>query len=229
MEVISVNKEAGSVIPKAVVSLRMSPGLIIPMTLNLKDMSNLPLPKGHSLDKLSERKLKELIAYAEHKFSYNSKSVVGIYDQFCRFLSTECDKLLNPVFRDSLTTEQMSELKGFIKDCHGQLERKACVFPGTVKDAISFQYHDGFNHLTRDDDFIAVRCGDKIVSIIALPGNDFNDLKKFLLAGGEKVLSPENVVNFRKAVRLMKRDKAFELAQRRTKKVFSSGLSLFKK
>ena len=77
----------------------------------------------------------------------------------------------------------------------------AGVWPKDYKQALAYiyEYHDGFNHLTRDDDFLAVRCGDHVVEKIYLPGNDLNDLKAFLKAGGDRVLSLENVAKFRKA------------------------------
>jgi hypothetical protein len=106
-----------------------------------------------------------------------------------------------------LTPEEIRELKVDVRRANRELAVKAGVDPAVFRQAVSYQYHDGFHHLTRDDDFIAVRCGNRIVGIIALPGNDRNEVKRFLKAARGRMFEPSNLADVKRAVREVKKSR----------------------
>lgn len=184
------------------------------LKLDLRAIGNEPLLSGSRIGELGEKRLKALIEYVDHGFRPDPASSLTWREQFCRALAGAGDSHL--LRRTELTPGQLKEVRAAVRDINLSLAMAArAVDPASAfRSAVTYQYHDGFNHLTRDDDFIAVRSGDRIVAIIALPGNDYNELKKFLKAGGDRVLSPENVQAFRRALAAAKKAEMAKMLRR---------------
>lgn len=192
-------------------------GVSVKLNLDMKDIKSEPLLQGTRLGSIPKKSLKLFLEYADHRFRLDPKSPVPWKEQFCRFLGKECEAFLGAA--RTMTPAQLKELVKGVREANMSLVKAAGVMPDDYKralQAVSFSYHDGFNHFTRDDDFIAVRCGNKIVSIIALPGNDHNEAKKFLKMGGDRILEPQNVAKLRKAVAAARRMKMSELLNRKS-------------
>lgn len=209
----------------AMVQLSLN-GVSVNLNLDLRNIKSEALLKDSRLGELDPRRLKALLEYVDHGFRLDPKSAVPWKEQFCRKLLKECDTLLRlPV---TLTPEQLEALRKEVNGVNLSLVNAAKKLPDDYRAAVKLTavYHDGFNHLTRDDDFIALRAGGRIVSIIPLPGNDFNELKKFLKAGGDRVLSPENVAKFKEAVAEAKRQNTMELLNRKVERKPFSGLKI---
>lgn len=191
-------------------------GVSLNLNLDLDNLRNEPLLKDSRVVGLSPKRLKALLEYVDHVFKVDPKSVLPWKDQFLKRLDRECEALLSlPV---KLSPEQLADVRRYVKETNAGLEKALAAAPGSIGLALEFQYHDGFNHLTRDDDFIAVRCGGRIVSIIPLPGNDYNEVKTFLKAGGDRVLDPANVEAFRRALIHARKMDARRLVRKVTEK-----------
>lgn len=209
----------------AMVQLSLN-GVSVNVNLDLRNIKSEALLKDSRLGELDSKRLKALLEYVDHGFKLDPKSSVPWKEQFCRKLAKECDALLSlPVM---LTPEQLKALRKGVNEVNLSLVNAAKKLPDDYKAAVKLtaMYHDGFNHLTRDDDFIALRAGNRVVSIIPLQGNDYNELKKFLKAGGDRVLDPENVVKFKKAVAEVKRQNTQELLNRKVERKPWSGLKI---
>lgn len=195
-------------------TLKLSLGNVsVPVTIDLFDLSTEPVLGKSLLQRLDLRRRRAFLEYADACFKLDKLSPVPWRDQFCTFLAKESDRILSlPV---KVSSAELRELMDYVRNVRRQLVADAGVHREEFGEALCYQYHDGFNHLTRDDDFFAVFCGNRIVSIIPLPGNDYNELKKFLMAGSDQVLSPENVVALHKAVMEMRKSKLAKLAKRR--------------
>lgn len=201
-------------------------GVSVNVHLDLKNIKSEFLLRDSRLDKLSPKRLKALLEYSDHTFKLDPKSPVPWKEQFCRKLSRDCDMLLSlPVL---LTAAEIAQLRQSIKQTHLSLINVAKVLPDDFKKAqkLSYYYFDGFHHLTRDDDFLAVRKGNQIVSIIPLPGNDFNELKKFLEAGGKKVLEQDNIQLFKSAVKEVHKLDTQLLLEKTVTRTVTMGLKL---
>lgn len=174
-------------------------GVSMSVRLDLKDILSEPLLRDSRLGELDPKRLKALVEYVDHRFKLDRRSSLPWKEQFCRALVKECGDLLSlPV---KLTPEEIRELKVDVRRTNRELAAAAKVEPDKFRKALTYQYHDGFHHLTRDDDFIAVRCGDRIVGIIALPGNDRNEVKRFIRAARGRMFEPRNLADVRRAVR----------------------------
>ena len=207
----------------AVIKLSLN-GVYLNLNLSLGDIRSEALLQDSRLGELGPKRLKALLEYVDHRFEVDPRSPIPWKEQFCRALAKECDALLSlPV---KLTPEQLREVRRAVRETNVSLERAAQAAPGALGLALEFQYHDGFNHLTRDDDFIAVRRGGRIVGVIALPGNDYNEVKKFLMAGGDRVLDPTNVECFRAALRHARKMDALRLTGRVSRRVVSAGIKI---
>lgn len=209
----------------AMVQLSLN-GVSVNLNLDLRNIKSEALLKDSRLGELDPKRLKALLEYVDYGFKLDPKSAVPWKEQFCRKLAKECDALLSlPV---TLTPEQLKALRKGVTDVNMSLVNAAKKLPDDYKAAVKItaMYHDGFNHLTRDDDFIALRAGGRIVSIIPLQGNDYNELKKFLKMGGDRVLSPENVDRFLRSVAEAKRLKTQDLLSRKVERKPSFGLKI---
>lgn len=191
--------------------------------VDLRNIGSEPLLKGSRVGELDPKRLKALLEYVVHGMKVDMSSPGTWKAQLCRKFAKECDALLSrPV---TLTLEQLTQIRKEVNGVNLSLVNAAKKLPDDYRAAVKLTavYHDGFNHLTRDDDFIALRAGGRIVSIIPLQGNDYNELKKFLKMGGDRVLSPENVDRFLRSVAEAKRQNTMELLNRKVeRKPFSS-------
>ena len=185
--------------------------------LDLRNIGNEPLLKGTGLDTLSLKRLYAFLEYADHKFRVDARNPLPWKEQFlgafvamwralgtkaCCVTAVELAALRKGVF----VTNQALALQG---GAEGVKE---------FRETLSYQYHDGFDHMTRDDDFFAVRCGNRIVEIIPLPGNDYNELKSFIRNASRRILERENIERFRAACCEMRKSRAAKLANREVKK-----------
>lgn len=201
-------------------------GVSVNVHLDLKNIKSEALLKDSRLDRLSSKRLKALLEYSDHTFKIDPKSSVPWKEQFLRKLSRDCDMILSlPV---TLSTADIAQLRKSMKETNLSLVKAAKALPDDFKKAqkLSFQYHDGFHHLTRDDDFFAVRQGNRIVSIIPLPGNDFNEVKRFLEAGSRRVLSEQNIGLFRFVVKEVHRLDTKSLLEKTATRTASTSLKL---
>jgi hypothetical protein len=197
----------------AVIHLSLA-GVSMPVSLDLRDIRSEPLLRDSRLGELSPKRLKALLEYVDHGFRLDPKSPVPWKEQFCSALSKACSDLLSAPVR--LTADQVAQLPALVRAANLSVP-KALGVPDPAKAfdmAVSYDYHDGFRHMTRDDDFIAVRRGGRIVGIIALPGNDWNDLINFLKDGGHKLVDPENLDQFRKAYSAARKAHTLDLLSR---------------
>ena len=201
-------------------------GVSVNVHIDMNNIRKEHLLQNSRLSELSPKRLVSLLEFTDHTFKVDPKSVVPWRDQFLMRLSKNCDELLS--LPKTLSVAEMDYIRKTVKDSNMSLAKAAKVVPEMVHKAqkISYQYHDGFNHLTRDDDFIAVRAGRRIVGMIPLPGNDFNELKKFLKLGGDRVLEPENVAKFLKAVKEVKRNEAMQVIEKHVSKKSSFSLKI---
>ena len=212
------------------VEVRMSfRGVSSVFRANLMTLGNDPLMKGSGIGDLSPTKLRALLEYTDHRFRVDPKSPLRWEEQFKKSLSKDCRDLL--LAKVLMTPEELRTLMACVHGMNAKMaiEAGARDIAHKVEEVIDYQYHDGFNHMTRDDDFIAVRRGGRVVSIIALPGNDFNEMKKFLKAGGDLMLTPENIEGFRKYMHDYKKAKAYALANMKVEREVKVGISLTRK
>lgn len=191
-------------------------GTSVNLNLDMRNIKSEPLLKDSRLNELTMTNLKGLLEYVDHHFKVDPKSALPWKEQYCMALAKECEKLLKAI--KTLSPQHFEELSALVDDkvlqVRSDLLKAAKVRPEMYAPAVSYQYHDGFNHMTRDDDFIAVRRGNKVIGIIALPGNDYNEVKKFLKAGGDKCLSAQNVEAFKQAVRKVKQSQAASMVRK---------------
>lgn len=201
-------------------------GVSVNMNLDLRKAREEPLLVKAGLAGLPEGRLKALLEYTDHRFKVDPRSPLPWKEQFFLALGRDAEVLRKAVLK--LTPAELKELRRVIKDTHGTLEKAigAVAGSGVMDLALKYQYHDGFHHLTRDDDFFAVRCGNRIVGIIPLKGNDRNELLKFLKAGADAVLDPTNVESFRKCVRHAKKLDAAQLVREVTVKTVTTVTNL---
>ena len=201
-------------------------GVSVNVDIDLHRVKENPFLMKAGLGDLSPKRLKALLEYTDHRFKLDPKSPVPWKEQFYLALARDAAALRKEVMK--LTPDQVKEVRRILKDTHGALEKAigAVAGSGVLEKALTYQYHDGFHHLTRDDDFIAVRRGGRLVSVIPLAGNDFNEVKKFLKAGADAVLDPHNVESFRKCVRHAKKMDAAKLVKEATVHTVSSVLKI---
>jgi len=191
-------------------------GVSLSSNIDLRILANDPVLKDSRIRELTPKQLKSLLEYVDHRFKVDPRSALPWRDQFLRSLAKECEAFLKlPV---KLTPERMAEIRKAVKDVNVSLERAIGAKSGEFGDALQYQYHDGFRHLTRDDDFIAVRRGGQIVSIIMLRGNDENDIINFLKYAKGKILNPDNIDAFRESLFNARKMKALELTNRKASK-----------
>lgn len=140
-------------------------------------------------------------------FALDPRSVLPWEEQFLQLLRADlaADYPLSVSLRYSLESEVHRVDDAFARAC-GQSDRK-------VSEELVSVYCGGVNRLTMDDDYIAVCRGGQVVERIALEGNDENELKNFLRQGGDIVLSPENVHEYREAVRMARKRAAYAMAR----------------
>ena len=211
----------------AVIHLSLA-GVSMPVSLDLRDIRSEPLLRDSRLGELSPKRLKALLEYVDHGFRLDPKSPVPWKEQFCSALSKACSDLLSASVR--LTPDQLAKLPALVRAANLSIP-KALRVPdpaGAFDLAVSYDYHDGFRHMTRDDDFIAVRRGGKIIGIIALPGNDWNDLINFLKDGGDKLVERENLDQFRKVYSAARKAHTMKVLSRpaeRRRRPFTPSLS----
>lgn len=186
--------------------IQLSPGGVsVNINLNLNNLAGeMAFIKGNQLSKLDPKRFRALLRYTDHTFVPDMKSGIPWKEQFLRKLSANCDLILTA---KKLSSGEMEDLAKTLSDTNKQFMAKAKVLPDEFAAArqVSWQYHDGFRHLTRDDDFFIVRKGKDIVGMIPLAGNDYNELKKFLTENGDHMMQPENFVEFKKALMEAKR------------------------
>lgn len=186
-------------------------GVAVPFRISLGDVRQDPLLRGSGLDRLSPERYKALLEYCGCNFKPNWKSFFTIQEQFCKYLASQCDILLDR--RPSIRSSEFAEIKQDVDNTNFVLLRKAGVKPEEFREAMSYQYFAGVHHMTRDDDFIAVRKGGKVVSIIPLAGNDYNEVKRFITEGREDVLSVRNIGDLKDCVRKVRQQKAADLVR----------------
>ena len=128
-------------------------------------------------------------------------------------------------FLDSLAGELRSQVKlsprmrekcrRYVDRVARMLEERAGATARNLSEEVTAVYFEGVNTLTMDDDYLSLRKGGRVVELVALEGNDANELKDFLRQGGDLVLSLENAMAYRDAVRVARMMQAYDLADRK--------------
>lgn len=185
-------------------------GVFIPFNLNLADIRNNPDLKDSALANLSPNRLRAALEYADHTFKVNPSSVVPVQQQFIGHLKAVGSLVLDPDSR-IIGAASLGAIVSEVNAVNRELLEKAGVNVGRKSEAVSFQYFSGVHHMTLDDDFLAVRKGGKIVGMIPLPGNDYNEVKRFIKEGRNDILSVKNIGDLKNCVRKVKQSKAADL------------------
>ncbi len=185
-------------------------GVSVNLNLDMNNIKAEPALRDSRLHELKPSQLKNLLEYVDNKFKVDFRSPLTWKEQFCRSLAKECDTFLK-VGR-TLTPEQRTELLRTAKQINADLAKVAKVSPEVAAPVMSVQY-SGFNRMVMDDDFIAVRAGGRVVSMIPLRGNDYNEVKKYLSIAGEECLNSANIVDFKSVARKAIQVKALSAAR----------------
>ena len=168
-----------------------------------------PCMAGHKAHKFSYEDFKKASAALAKTFRPEYQASCGI--QFCKELAVASDALYRIQNSRNLSPDEYKALKAEIARL-GQDFLKAADIPANVyTQAVTVGYCTGVDTLFCTSDYLSVRRGDQIIARIDLPGNDYNDLRNFLLQAGEDVLSSGNIENMKAAVKQMKMDEATRL------------------
>ena len=124
------------------------------------------------------------------------------------------------------TPEELQTLKINAKMLQYELCKKAGITPKEFSEALSVGYCGGVDNMFCTDDFLTIRQGNKIVSVVNLPGNDYVELKEYFDSRSIQILSAENISALKESIRQMKLESALELAQRPGTLKMSPGLHL---
>lgn len=165
---------------------------------------------GHGIDKLSNAQLRGLIVRASMNFKANPDLNVSYESRFARCLVRECDQFRNA--QRLLSPVQVAEFRKIVEDTNMSICDAAKVSREHFEPCVTSEY-SGFNNLTMDDDFICLKKGGLVVSVIALPGNDYNLIKNYLREAGDKCLSATNIDDFRLCLKRYRQDKALKLCE----------------
>lgn len=196
------------------------------MVIGYDDMRNglIPMLSKSRANHLSYREFKALITEIAKRFQLDPKSSLTWSEQFGRMIAHVAGVLhpVNPVH--AITHDQIQALKIDAKLLQNTMCEKAGISAKDFTEALSVGYCAGVDNLFCTDDFLTVRQGNKIVAIIGLPGNDYNELKSHFINEAQRVLSPSNIETIKREIRQMKIDNALELAQRKGSINMSLGL-----
>lgn len=166
------------------------------------------MEQRYGLRKVSESRLREALVRMEG-FALDQNGQEAWEDRFL-------DSLAGELRLDVRTSPRLRErYRRFVAKVVRMLEERAGVTAKNLPEEVTAVYFEGVNTLTMDDDYLSLRKGGRVVELIALEGNDVNELKDFLRQGGDIVLSFENAVAYRDAVRVARMMQAYELADRK--------------
>ena len=169
---------------------------------------------GISVQSLSYREFKSLASELSEKFYANKSSTLTWSEQFCKLFSSAA-ALIYPEGRISITPEQINALKLDVKQMQKELCKKAEITPKELSEAVTAGYCSGVDTMFCTDDYLTIRQGDTIITRIALPGNDYCELRDFVLRNQDRILNPDNIEALRQSIREMKLQEALELTQRK--------------
>ena len=175
--------------------------------LSMKELTD-TLASEHGLRNVSEARLRRILSDREVvRFEPDPRDVRPWKEQFVAYVANGLrrDKRISREGLESLRTETAS------------VRERLLDAAGCRSDVLSHSlysiYCSGVSTLTMDDDFISICRGDQVIEKVSLEGNDENDLKLFLMQGGDVVLSPENVEDFILSVRAMKKRAALDFME----------------
>lgn len=176
--------------------------------------------------KFSYSELKVVAHELAQRFRLDPKCDLAWKQQFLLVMDHTLKSLYPPVGNSSsLTIAQIKLLRLDTKVFMQDLYEKAGTNQKEFREALSMGYCPGVDSMFCTDDYITIRKGDKIIAKVALPGNDYVELRRFLTQGGDRILTMENIENLKDGVRRMKMEKALALAERKCGKA-SVGLKL---
>jgi hypothetical protein len=191
--------------------------------MDLHELVRDPVLAVAGFGSLSLEERKDLVRRVDKAFRVDPRSSLSWREQFVRSCAQECIRTLEiramrPRF---LSEEQMNDVIAGVVSVNRALAEKAGHDWRTVNQVLSSEYNAGFNHLFKDDDFIAVRRGGMIVEKIMLQGNDHNVLKDFIREAQALILSDVNINDFRQSAKAMRMAQAYsrvsEQSQSRSK------------
>lgn len=176
--------------------------------------------------RLSYDEFKYVSSELAKRFRVDPKISLSWAQQYALVFGKVAD-VMHPVNQSMvISAEQLHALKVDVKMLQNELCKKAGITPKEFSEALSVGYCGGVDNLFCTDDFLTIRQGNKIVSIVNLPGNDYIELKEYFTNRSRQILSEDNIMALRESIRQMKLDSALELAQRSGTLKMSPGLQL---
>ena len=181
----------------------------------VRSLSSIPVQS------LSYREFKCLASELSERFCVDPACEMTWSDQFCKLLSSAA-AVIYPNGRISITPEQINQLKLEVKKIQDKLCKEAGITQKEFTSAVTSDYCSGVDTMFCTDDYLTIRQGDIIITRIALPGNDYSELRDYVLRNQDRILNPSNIETLRQSIREMKLYEALELANRKGTMIYKN-------